>query len=109
MLLTDDKRNRELAQAEGLVAVSTRDYVDGLLPDERERLVDLVVGGVDETEPSERRARRIYDDVSAVRFWLCQAQRLMYSICLKMCLQPESRTADSSKATLMQISTTTLR
>lgn len=66
VLLSDDRRNRELAKTEGLIAVSTREYVDGMMPEEREKLVDLVVGGVDETEPSERRARRIYDDVSCV-------------------------------------------
>jgi exosome complex exonuclease DIS3/RRP44 len=64
VLLTDDKRNRELAHADGMLAVSTRDYVDGLDPKEREKLVDLVVGGVDEIEPGERRGRRLYDEVS---------------------------------------------
>lgn len=63
VLLTDDKRNRELAHADGMLAVSTRDYVDGLDPKEREKLVDLVVGGVDEIEPGERRGRRLYDEV----------------------------------------------
>ncbi|GFZ46672.1 Chromosome disjunction protein 3 [Saitozyma sp. JCM 24511] len=62
VLLTDDKRNRELAHADGMLAVSTRDYVDGLDPKEREKLVDLVVGGVDEIEPGERRGRRLYDE-----------------------------------------------
>jgi exosome complex exonuclease DIS3/RRP44 len=62
VLLSDDRRNRELAASEGLLAASTRDYVDGLVPVERERLVDLVVGGVDATDPSERRAGRIYDE-----------------------------------------------
>jgi exosome complex exonuclease DIS3/RRP44 len=37
--------------------------VDGLVPEEREKLVDLVVGGVDEAPPSERRAKRIYQEV----------------------------------------------
>ncbi len=63
ILLTDDKRNRELAAEEDLVAISTRDYVDGLKGDVRDRLVDLVAGGVDDLEPGERRSRRIYDDV----------------------------------------------
>jgi exosome complex exonuclease DIS3/RRP44 len=64
ILLTDDRKNRELATTEGLLASSTRDYVDGLQGEVRDRLVDLVVGGVDELEPSERRSRRIYDEVS---------------------------------------------
>ena len=63
ILLTDDRRNRELAQTEGLAAVSTREYVDGLVGDVREALVDLVVGGVDEVDTGERRSRRIYDEV----------------------------------------------
>lgn len=63
ILLSDDRRNRELAQADGLIAISTREYVDGLVPEEREKLVDLVVGGVDELAPSERRAKRIYQEV----------------------------------------------
>ena len=63
ILLSDDRRNREIAQAEGLIAISTREYVDGLEPEEREKLVDLVVGGVDEVAPSERRAKRIYQEV----------------------------------------------
>lgn len=46
-----------------MLAVSAKDFVDGLNGDVREALVDLVVGGVDEIEPSERRGRRIYDDV----------------------------------------------
>lgn len=36
--------------------------MDGLVPVERERLVDLVVGGVDATDASEKRAGRIYDE-----------------------------------------------
>ena len=64
MLLSDDRRNREIAGSEGLLATSTKDYVDGLVGDVREALVDLVVGGVDDIDPSERRGRRIYDDVS---------------------------------------------
>lgn len=63
ILLSDDRRNRELAQTDGLIAISTREYVDGLVPEEREKLVDLVVGGVDELAPSERRAKRIYQEV----------------------------------------------
>ncbi|GMK57604.1 hypothetical protein CspeluHIS016_0404380 [Cutaneotrichosporon spelunceum] len=62
ILLTDDKHNRELAAQEGLIAVSTRDYVDGLKGDVRDHLVDLVAGGVDVLEPGERRSRRVYDD-----------------------------------------------
>ncbi|KAK4689829.1 exosome complex exonuclease DIS3/RRP44, partial [Tremellales sp. Uapishka_1] len=54
----------QLAHSEGLLAISTKDYVDGLLGKERERLVDLVVGGVDEVAPSEQRGgRRIYEEV----------------------------------------------
>lgn len=63
VLLSDDRRNRELAFKEGIQACSTKDYVDGMVGDVREALVDLVVGGVDDLEPSERRARRIYDEV----------------------------------------------
>ncbi|OXG95921.1 exosome complex exonuclease DIS3/RRP44 [Cryptococcus neoformans A2-102-5] len=62
ILLTDDAANRGLASEQGIVAVSAREYVDGLEPDEREKLVDLVVGGVDEIEVVERRSRRIYPD-----------------------------------------------
>lgn len=63
ILLSDDKRNRELAVEEGLVATSTRDYVDGLQGEVRDRLVDLVVGGVDDLKPGERKSKRIYDEV----------------------------------------------
>jgi exosome complex exonuclease DIS3/RRP44 len=63
ILLSDDRRNREIAKEDGLVASNTKDYVDGLVGDVREALVDLVVGGVDELEPGERRGRRIYDEV----------------------------------------------
>ena len=66
VLLTDDRRNREIAHSENLLAVSARDYVDGLLADVRQGLVDLVVGGVDEVEPGERRARRIYEEVGVI-------------------------------------------
>nr|KIR44756.1 exosome complex exonuclease DIS3/RRP44 [Cryptococcus bacillisporus CA1280] len=62
ILLTDDAANRGLAAEQGIVAVSAREYVDGLEPAEREKLVDLVVGGVDEIEVVERRSRRIYPD-----------------------------------------------
>lgn len=64
ILLSDDRRNREIAQSDGLIAISTREYVDGLVADERDKLVDLVVGGVDELSPTERRAKKIYQDVS---------------------------------------------
>lgn len=64
IMLSDDKGNRALAEAEGLLAVSAREYVDGLVPTEREKLVDLVVGGVDALGDGERRGRRIYDEVS---------------------------------------------
>lgn len=64
ILLSDDKKNRELAVSEGLVASSTRDYVDGLQGEVRDHLVDLVVGGVDGFQPGERKSKRIYDDVS---------------------------------------------
>lgn len=66
IMLSDDRRNRELAQTEGLLAVSTREYVDGLVPVEREKLVDLVVGGVDALGDGEKRGRRIYDEVSSI-------------------------------------------
>lgn len=62
ILLTDDRRNRELASAEGLTATTTREYVDGLQGEVRDHLVDLVAGGVDAADPSERKSRRIYDD-----------------------------------------------
>ncbi|EIW68849.1 hypothetical protein TREMEDRAFT_63316 [Tremella mesenterica DSM 1558] len=62
VLLSDDKRNREIAQEEGLVAISTKDYVDGLNIQEREKLVDLVVGGVEELQSGEQRGKKIYDD-----------------------------------------------
>ena len=63
ILLSDDRRNREIAKDDGLQVASTKDYVDGLVGDVREALVDLVVGGVDEVDSSERRGRRIYDEV----------------------------------------------
>ncbi|ORY27766.1 hypothetical protein BCR39DRAFT_589039 [Naematelia encephala] len=62
VLLTDDRRNRELATSEGLIASSARDYVDGLEGDVRQSLVDLVVGGVDEVQSGERKGRRIYEE-----------------------------------------------
>lgn len=62
ILLTDDAANRGLAAEQGIVAVSAREYIDGLESAEREKLVDLVVGGVDEIEVVERRSRRIYPD-----------------------------------------------
>ncbi|WRT64860.1 uncharacterized protein IL334_001796 [Kwoniella shivajii] len=62
ILLTDDRRNREIADGEGLIAVSARDYVDGLTGEVRERLVDLVVGGVDEVSTGEKKGKRIYQD-----------------------------------------------
>jgi hypothetical protein len=65
ILLTDDRRNRELASTEGITAVSAREYVDGLEASVRESVVDLVVGGVDEVQ-GERRGRRVYDDVSGL-------------------------------------------
>lgn len=49
-----------------MIAISTREYVDGLVPEERDKLVDLVVGGVDEVASSERRAKKIYQDVRQV-------------------------------------------
>lgn len=64
VMLSDDRRNREIATKEGLLVSSTKEYVDGLLGDVREALVDLVVGGVDEVDPSERRGRRIYNEAS---------------------------------------------
>ncbi|WVF69920.1 hypothetical protein IAT40_004704 [Kwoniella sp. CBS 6097] len=65
VLLTDDRRNREIADAEGLAAVSARDYVDGMVGEDRERLVDLVVGGVDEVSTAEKKGKRIYQDYLA--------------------------------------------
>lgn len=65
-MLSDDRRNRELALTEGLLAISTREYVDGLVPTEREKLVDLVVGGVDALGDGDKRGRRIYDEVCSV-------------------------------------------
>ncbi|KAK6903838.1 hypothetical protein I203_107346 [Kwoniella mangroviensis CBS 8507] len=62
ILLTDDRRNREIADGEGLLAISARDYVDGMIGEERERLVDLVVGGVDEVSVGEKKGKRIYQD-----------------------------------------------
>jgi exosome complex exonuclease DIS3/RRP44 len=64
IMLSDDRRNRELAQTEGLLAVSAREYVDGMVPTERDKLVDLVVGGVDALGDGEKRGRKIYDEVS---------------------------------------------
>jgi hypothetical protein len=84
ILLSDDRGNREIAQAEGLIAISTREYVDGLESDEREKLVDLVVGGVDEVAPSERRAKRIYQEVFRT---LSELRRIAN------CLVPPSRCA----------------
>jgi len=107
ILLSDDRGNREIAQAEGLIAISTREYVDGLESDEREKLVDLVVGGVDEVAPSERRAKRIYQEVRvdfSLLDWMLTA-----STFLKMSSLPESRVADFSKDTTMPTSTTTSR
>ena len=40
--------------------------MDGLVGEMRQSLVDLVVGGVDEIEPGERRLRRIYNEVSGI-------------------------------------------
>lgn len=63
VLLSDDRRNRELAQADAILAVSAREYVDGLVPDVREKLVDLVVGGVDEIDAGEKKAaKRVYEE-----------------------------------------------
>lgn len=63
VLLSDDRGNRELAKREGIEAASAREWVDGMKEEERAGLVDLVVGGVDEAGPSERRGRRLYDEV----------------------------------------------
>ncbi|ORX34504.1 hypothetical protein BD324DRAFT_636170 [Kockovaella imperatae] len=60
VLLTDDRRNRELAEAEGLVCCNTKTYVDGLVPEVRQDLVDLVVGGVDAEVVT--RGRRVYEE-----------------------------------------------
>ena len=64
MLLTDDKRNRQLAIQDDLVAISTKEYVDGLEARDRDRLVDLVVGGVDDVESADKAGKRIYPEVS---------------------------------------------
>jgi exosome complex exonuclease DIS3/RRP44 len=74
--------NRQIAQREGLLAVSAKEFVDGLNGDVREALVDLVVGGVDEIEPSERRGRRIYDEVRGRS--PARLTRLTRSTCRKM-------------------------
>ena len=64
VLLTDDRRNREKAVAEGMTAMSAKEYVDGLAGDVRKDLVDLVVGGVDEIDADEEpQAARIYPEV----------------------------------------------
>lgn len=89
ILVTDDRRNRELATIEGLQAVSAREYVDGLVGEVRQGLVDLVVGGVDEVEPGERRGRRIYDEVSA---FLLQPASCCIFIALTMALSTCRRT-----------------
>jgi len=107
ILLSDDRRNREIAQAEGLIAICTREYVDGLEPEEREKLVDLVVGGVDEVAPSERRAKRIYQEVRLI--YLSFESWLMISTFLKMCSLPVSRADGTSRATTLPTSTTTSR
>nr|ODO01078.1 exosome complex exonuclease DIS3/RRP44 [Cryptococcus depauperatus CBS 7855] len=62
VLLTDDRANRNLAEEQGIVAVSTRDYVEGFESQEREMLIDLVVGGVEDTEKISTNIRRIYPD-----------------------------------------------
>jgi hypothetical protein len=90
-----------------LIAISTREYVDGLVPEEREKLVDFVVGGVDEVAPSERRAKRIYQEVSTILLWTCAY--LTCSTCLKMCSLPVSRVVGTSRVTITPISTITLR
>ena len=88
ILLTDDRRNREIAKSEGLSAVSAREYVDGLVGEVRQGLVDLVVGGVDEIEPGERRLRRIYEEVSLLpqggRSFVKQAAETKRSTCRKI-------------------------
>ncbi|WVR04559.1 hypothetical protein IAU60_001566 [Kwoniella sp. DSM 27419] len=62
VLLTDDRGNQEKSDSEGLLATSAREYVDGLIGEERDRLVDLVVGGVDEVSSAEKKGKRIYQD-----------------------------------------------
>ncbi|TYJ56322.1 hypothetical protein B9479_003014 [Cryptococcus floricola] len=62
ILLTDDAANRALAAEGGIHAVSAKEYVDGMETEERGRLVDLVVGGVDEVEAAEKRSKRVYPD-----------------------------------------------
>ena len=41
--------------------------------------MDLVVGGVDEIEPGEKRGRRIYDDVRIVHFNIYGHRSLTYT------------------------------
>ncbi|ODN80426.1 hypothetical protein, variant [Cryptococcus amylolentus CBS 6039] len=62
ILLTDDAANRALAAEGGIHAVSAKEYVDGMETEERGKLVDLVVGGVDEVEAAEKRSKRVYPD-----------------------------------------------
>lgn len=109
ILLSDDRRNRELAQSDGLIAISTREYVDGLVPEEREKLVDLVVGGVDELAPSERRAKRIYQDVRTNFHRRNRHMLISFSTCHKTFLQQGSRVAGTSRVTTMPIHTTISR
>lgn len=65
LLLSDDRGNRQKAKAEGLDACSTKDYVDQLPTDERERLVDLVAGGVDDEDGigKQLKSKKLYDEV----------------------------------------------
>lgn len=104
VMLSDDRRNREIAQQDGLLVSSTKDYVDGLLGDVREALVDLVVGGVDEMDPSERRGRRIYHEVSGQ----CRI-RLIGSTSPKTSSLQESRVAGFIRAISTRASTTISR
>lgn len=104
VLLTDDRRNRELAEKEDIIASSTRDYVDGLQGEVRDRLVDLVVGGVDEVEPSERRSRRIYEDVG-----FTIPISLTPSTCQRKLLPLASRAEDTSRVISMLIHSTISR
>ena len=97
LLLTDDRRNRELAEADGIKCSSTKDYVGGLVPEVRQSLVDLVVGGVDEMDTSERRGRRIYEEVSRSSLSISIKLILSPSICRWTCSIPVSRAADCIK------------
>lgn len=63
-MLSDDKGNRQKAKVEGLEACSTKDYVNQLPTEERERLVDLVAGGVDDEDGvgKQLKSKKLYEE-----------------------------------------------